>query len=193
MHNINAGDTAFVLISAALVLLMTPGLAFFYGGLVRHRNVLTVMLQSYISMGIVTALWVICGFSLAYGHDHWGIIGDLGYFGLRGVGEAPSPIYAITIPFLGFFLFQVMFAIITPALITGAFADRVSFRVYLIFLVLWSFLIYIPFRSLDLGRRLSGADGRGRLCRWHGGASERWHGGAGLRVRYRQPEDSARG
>lgn len=143
--HINSGDTALVLISAALVLLMTPGLAFFYGGLVRHKNVLTIMLQSYISMGIVTVLWVFVGFSLAYGHDHWGIIGDLGNIGLRGVGEAPSPVYAVTVPFLGFFLFQVMFAIITPALITGAFADRVGFKTYLIFLVAWSFLVYIPF------------------------------------------------
>ncbi len=144
MH-INPGDTALVLISAALVLLMTPGLAFFYGGLVRHKNVVTIMLQSYVSMGIVTIIWVACGFSLAYGRDHWGLIGDLGNLGLRGVGMAPSPLYAVTVPFLGFFLFQVMFAIITPALITGAFADRVGFRVYLLFLVLWSLLVYIPF------------------------------------------------
>ncbi|HZT95739.1 MAG TPA: ammonium transporter [Chloroflexota bacterium] len=144
MH-INSGDTALVLISAALVLLMTPGLAFFYGGLVRHKNVLTIMFQSYVSMGVVTVIWVLCGFSLAYGRDHWGIIGDLGNIGLRGVGEAPSPLYAVTVPFLGFFLFQVMFAIITPALVSGAFADRIGFKVYLIFLVAWSFLVYIPF------------------------------------------------
>jgi Amt family ammonium transporter len=144
--HINAGDTAFVLISAALVLLMTPGLAFFYGGLVRRKNVLTIMMQSFISMGIVTIIWVLVGFSLAYsGNTLGGFIGDLQHFGLRGVGVAPSPTYAPTIPFLAFFLFQVMFAIITPALITGAFADRVSFKAYLIFLVLWSLLVYIPF------------------------------------------------
>jgi Amt family ammonium transporter len=145
MGTINGADTAFVLLSAALVLLMTPGLAFFYGGLVRHKNVLTIIMQSFISMGVVTLLWVVIGFSLAYGGDHGGVIGDLRYFGLQGVGMAPSKLFAPTIPFLAFFLFQVMFAIITPALITGAFADRVSFKAYLIFLVLWSLLVYIPF------------------------------------------------
>ncbi|MGI8587603.1 MAG: ammonium transporter [Chloroflexia bacterium] len=145
MDKINPGDTAFLLISAALVLLMTPGLAFFYGGLVRRKNVLTIMMQSFISMGIVSILWVLVGFSLAYSGDTFGVIGDLRNIGLQGVGLAPSLIYAPTVPFLGFFLFQVMFAIITPALITGAFADRVGFRSYLIFLVLWSLLVYIPF------------------------------------------------
>jgi Amt family ammonium transporter len=142
---LNSGDTAFVLISAALVLLMTPGLAFFYGGLVRHKNVLTIMMQSFISMGVVTILWVLVGFSLAYGGDHGGVIGDFRFAGLNGVGATPSHLYAPTIPFLAFFLFQLMFAIITPALISGAFADRVTFRAYLIFLVLWSLLVYIPF------------------------------------------------
>ena len=140
----NAGDTAFVLISAALVLLMTPGLAFFYGGLVRHKNVLTIMMQSFISMGVVTVLWVLVGYSLAYSGDVHGIIGNFNAVGLQGVGMAPTS-FAPTIPALAFFLFQVMFAIITPALITGAFADRVSFKAYLIFLVLWSLLVYIPF------------------------------------------------
>ncbi|HEV2404171.1 MAG TPA: ammonium transporter, partial [Ktedonobacterales bacterium] len=145
MGHLNTGDTAFILVSAALVLLMTPGLAFFYGGLVRHQNVLTIMMQSYISMGVVTLLWVLFGFSLAYGGDHAGLIGDFRFAGLRGVGVAPSHLYAPTVPFLAFFLFQLMFAIITPALISGAFADRVSFRAYLMFLVLWSLLVYIPF------------------------------------------------
>jgi Amt family ammonium transporter len=144
MASINPGDTAFVLISAALVLLMTPGLAFFYGGLVRHKNVLTVMMQSFISMGVVTIIWVLVGFSLAYSGDHGGIIGDFKYAGLANVDVAPNAL-APTIPFLAFFLFQLMFAIITPALISGAFADRVSFRAYLVFLVLWSLLVYIPF------------------------------------------------
>ena len=144
---INGADTGFVLLSAALVLVMTPGLAFFYGGLVRRKNVLTIMMQSFIAMGVVTVLWVLVGFSLAYSGDAFslGLIGDLRNAGLAGVGLAPSPTYAPTIPFLAFFLFQVMFAIITPALISGAFADRVSFRAYLIFLVLWSLLVYIPF------------------------------------------------
>ncbi|ATW27270.1 ammonium transporter [Candidatus Formimonas warabiya] len=142
---VNTGDTAFVLLSAALVCLMTPGLAFFYGGLVRRKNVLTIMMQSFISMGVVTILWVICGFSLAFGPDVGGIIGNLKYAFLNGVGTAPQAPYGSTIPFLAFFSFQEMFAIITPALITGAFADRVNFKSYLIFLVVWSLLIYVPF------------------------------------------------
>jgi ammonium transporter, Amt family len=141
----NAADTAFILLSAALVLLMTPGLAFFYGGLVRHRHVLTIMMQSFIAMGIVTIIWMLVGFSLAYSGDVGGVIGNLDWIGLRGVGVAPSHIYAPTVPFLAFFLFQLMFAIITPALISGAFADRVTFKAYLLFLVLWSLLVYIPF------------------------------------------------
>lgn len=142
---INSGDTAFVLISAALVCLMTPGLAFFYGGLVRRKNVLTIMMQSFISMGVVTIIWVCFGFSLSFGQDIGGIIGSLQYAFLKGVGMAPHPTYGPTIPFLAFFSYQEMFAIITPALITGAFADRVNFKSYLIFLVVWSIFIYIPF------------------------------------------------
>ena len=145
MNTLNSGDTALVLISAALVALMTPGLAFFYGGLVRRKNVLSIMMQSFISMGIVTILWVLVGFSLSFSGDNWGIVGNFQYLFLSGVGFTPSPTYGPTIPFLAFFLFQEMFAIITPALITGAFADRVNFKSYLIFLVLWSVLVYIPF------------------------------------------------
>lgn len=145
MGHINAADTAFVLLSAALVLLMTPGLAFFYGGLVRRKNALTIMMQSFIAMGVVTIIWILVGFSLAYSGNTLGVIGDLRNAGLAGVGMAPSPLYAPTVPYLAFFLFQVMFAIITPALISGAFADRMSFKAYLIFLVLWSLLVYIPF------------------------------------------------
>ena len=144
MPAVNTGDTALVLISAALVCLMTPGLAFFYGGLVRRKNVLTIMMQSFISMGVVTIIWVLFGFSLAFGGDHGGLIGDFRWVGLHGVGFAPNPSYGPTIPFLAFFLFQEMFAIITPALITGAFADRVKFTSYLKLLVLWSLLVYVP-------------------------------------------------
>lgn len=145
--NIDSGDTAFVLISAALVALMTPGLAFFYGGLVRRKNVLSIMMQSFISMGVVTIIWVLVGFSLAFSGDNFGLIGDLKHIGLQGVGFAPegNPNYGAHIPFLAYFIFQEMFAIITPALITGAFADRVTFRSYLIFLVAWSILVYVPF------------------------------------------------
>jgi len=148
MNNIDTGATALVLVSAALVMLMTPGLAFFYGGLVRRKNVLTIMMQSFISMGIVTIIWVFGGFSLAFGKDISGIIGNPAqYFALRGVaGDTMQiPGSTSTIPLLAFFVFQEMFAIITPALITGAFADRVSFKSYLIFLVVWSYLVYIPF------------------------------------------------
>jgi len=148
MNNIDTGATALVLVSAALVMLMTPGLAFFYGGLVRRKNVLTIMMQSFISMGIVTIIWVFGGFSLAFGKDIGGIIGNPAqYFALQGVAADTMQIPGSTqtIPLLAFFVFQEMFAIITPALITGAFADRVSFKSYLIFLVLWSFLVYIPF------------------------------------------------
>ena len=140
---INAGDTAFVLISAALVALMTPAIAFFYGGLVRRKNFLSIMMQSFISMGIVTAIWVAVGYSLVFSGDLWGIIGNLDWAGLHGVGQAPGP-WAPTIPALAHFDFQEMIAIFTPALITGAFADRVKFKSYLWFLVLWSLLVYIP-------------------------------------------------
>ncbi len=144
MFQVNAGDTAFVLISAALVCLMTPGLAFFYGGLVRRKNVLTIMMQSFISLGVVTTIWVFGGFSLAFGPDVGGVIGNFKYFLLNGVTAAPNPSYGPTIPFFAFFIYQEMFAIITPALITGAFADRVNFKSYLKFLVIWSILVYIP-------------------------------------------------
>jgi ammonium transporter, Amt family len=143
MHAINAGDTAFVLVSAALVAVMTPGLAFFYGGLVRRKNFLAIMMQSFISMGIVTVIWVSVGYSLAFSGNVGGVIGNLDWAFLRGVGETPGP-YAPTIPAQAHFIFQEMFAIITPALITGAFADRVKFKSYLKFLVAWSLLVYIP-------------------------------------------------
>ena len=124
---INSGDNAFVLICAAMVCFMTPGLAFFYGGLVRKKNMLTIMMQSFIAMGVVALIWFVCGFSLAFGTDVNGVIGNFQYAFLNGVGMEPSATYAPTIPFAVFFLFQLMFAIITPALITGAFADRMTF------------------------------------------------------------------
>lgn len=144
MPNINSGDTAFVLLSAALVCLMTPGLAFFYGGLVRKKNMITLMMQNFISMGVVTVIWVFGGFSLAFGADHGGVIGSLQYLALNGVGMMPNSLYGPTIPFVVFFVYQEMFAIITPALITGAFADRVSFKSYLLFLAAWSAIVYVP-------------------------------------------------
>ena len=144
MGEIDSGDTAFVLISAALVALMTPGLAFFYGGLVRRRNFLTIMMQVFISMGIVTFLYVAVGYSLSFSGDSFhGLIGNLDWAFLNGVGESPGP-WAPTIPAVAHFTYFEMFAIITPALITGAFADRVQFKSYLKFLVLWSLIVYVP-------------------------------------------------
>lgn len=142
MQPIDSAATALVLISSTLVFIMTPGLAFFYGGLVRRKNVLSIMMQSFMSMGIVTMIWVFGGFSLAFGKDVGGIFGGMQYFALQGVGF--NPINGQVIPALAFFVYQEMFAVITPALITGAFADRVNFRSYMVFLVFWSILVYIP-------------------------------------------------
>ena len=141
---INTGDTAFVLICAALVALMTPGLAFFYGGLVRRKNFLAIMMQSFISMGVVTTIWVFFGYSIAFSGDIGGLFGDFSWAALTSVGQLPGP-WAPNIPAQAHFVYQEMFAIITPALITGAFADRVKFKSYLWFLVIWSILVYIPF------------------------------------------------
>lgn len=146
MHPIlNTGDTAFVMVCTALVCLMTPALAFFYGGLVRRKNVLTIMMQNFVSMGIIAIIWIFGGFSLAFGPDIGGFIGDISYhFALDKVGITPSPVYATTVPFILFFAYQLMFAIIAPALITGAFAGRFNFTGYLKFLVLWMIFVYLP-------------------------------------------------
>jgi len=142
---IDSGDTAWVLVSAALVLLMTtPGLALFYGGMVRRKNVLSMLMQSFILAALVSVQWVLFGYSLAFGPDHWGLIGDLSWAGLNGVGALPNPAYAPTIPHLAFAIYQCMFAIITPALITGAFAERISFGGFLAFSLLWMTCIYDP-------------------------------------------------
>ena len=140
----NPGDTVFVLISAALVMLMTPGLALFYGGMVRSKNVLGTMMQSFIILGIITLEWVLWGYSMSFGPDLGGIVGGLEWFGLAGVGMSPSPDYGSTIPHLAFMIFQCMFAILTPALITGAFAERMKFSAFLIFTILWATLVYNP-------------------------------------------------
>jgi Amt family ammonium transporter len=142
---INSGDTAWMLTATALVLLMTPGLSFFYGGMVDKRNVISTMLQSFIAMGIVSLLWVTVGFSLAFGDSLGGIIGDPRTFLMfRNVGEAPHPALSPTIPLALFALFQLKFAIITPALITGAFAERVRFSSYMLFVCVFSLVIYCP-------------------------------------------------
>jgi len=141
---INAGDTAFILVSSALVMFMTPGLALFYGGMVRTKNVLATIMQSFIIIGLVTVIWVLWGYSLAFGPDLGGVVGNLSWFGLKGVGLSPSPDYGSTIPHQAFMIFQGMFAIITPALITGAFAERMKFSALLVFIALWSTLVYSP-------------------------------------------------
>jgi ammonium transporter, Amt family len=141
---IDTGDTAWVLASAALVMFMTPGLALFYGGLVRAKNVLGTIMQSFFALALVTVLWVVVGYTLAFGPDVAGVIGGLDFWGLRGVGADPSPVYATTVPHIGFSVYQMMFAIITPALITGAVAERMKFSGYVLFLGLWSLLVYAP-------------------------------------------------
>lgn len=141
---INTGDTAWVLVSAALVMLMTPGLAFFYGGLVRRKNVLGVLMQCFIALCVISLQWAIVGYSLAFKDAGNPFIGDFTWFGLAGVGAEPNADYAGTIPHSTFMIFQMMFAVITPALIIGAFAERMKFSAYLIFIVLWAFLVYDP-------------------------------------------------
>jgi len=141
---VDAGDTSWILISSALVMLMTPGVALFYGGMVRRKNVLSTIMQSFIAIGVITIQWVLFGYSLAFGPDILGLIGSLDWVGLRGVGLEPHPDYCPTIPHQTFMIFQMMFAIITPALISGAFAERFKFRTYIIFLFLWATFVYAP-------------------------------------------------
>ena len=141
----NSGDTAWVLMASALVLLMSiPGLAFFYGGLVRRKNVLSILMQCFIIVCVVSLQWMLFGYSLAFGPDFHGIIGKLDWIGLAGVGAAPNPDYSKTIPHSVFMIFQAMFAIITPALIIGAYAERVKFSAFLVFTLLWTTLVYDP-------------------------------------------------
>ncbi len=140
----NTGDTAFILVSAALVMFMTPGLALFYGGMVRSKNVLGTMMQSFILIGVISLEWILWGYSMAFGPDKYGIIGGLEWFGLNGVGFTPNLDYAPTIPHQVFMIYQCMFAVITPALITGAFAERMKFGPFLLFSLLWATFIYNP-------------------------------------------------
>lgn len=146
-----AGDNAWMLVSAALVLLMTgPGLALFYGGLVRKKNILGTMMQSFAMMGLVSILWALCGYSLAFGHGN-AFIGGFEHLFLRGVSLSPDPDYAATIPEQTYMIYQLMFAIITPALITGAFAERMKFSSMAVFLSLWSLLVYCPMAHMVWG------------------------------------------
>lgn len=147
---IDTGDTGFMMICSALVLLMTPGLAFFYGGMVRRKNVVNTMMTSIFVIGIATVMWVLFGYSLAFGVDHLGIIGDLSHLGLVGLTDKVGE-YASTIPDLGFAMFQMMFAIITPALITGAVAGRMKFKALFLFIIFWSTLVYYPMAHMVWG------------------------------------------
>lgn len=156
--NFNTGDTGFMLLATSLVMLMTPGLAFFYGGLVGRKNVLTIMMQSFVSMGVTTILWFAVGYSLCFSGDVGGIIGNLELAFLKGITPLTAFTGAGKIPLVVFISYQMMFAIITPALITGAFANRIRFSAYLIFLVLWQFLVYFPFVHMV----------------WGGGMLQRW-------------------
>jgi Amt family ammonium transporter len=157
MANLDTGNTGFMILCSSLVMLMTPGLAFFYGGLVSRRNVLAIMMQSFVSMGWTTVIWFVVGYSLCFSGDVGGIIGNLDMVFLRGVTlETPSPTPGI--PLLVHIAYQMMFAIITPALITGAFANRVSFKAYMAFLTLWLLLVYFPFVHML----------------WGGGILQRW-------------------
>ena len=141
---INAGDTAFVLVGAALVLLMTPGLALFYGGMVRRKNILSILMQCFILMCLVGVQWILLGYSLAFGPDIGHFVGSLSWVGLHNVGFTPNPDYAATIPQQAFMIFQAMFAIITPALFIGAFAERIKFSGFFVFVLLWAIFVYDP-------------------------------------------------
>lgn len=142
---LDKADTAWMIVATAFVLFMTPGLSFFYGGMVSFKNVISTMLQSFIALGVISLLWYLVGFSLAFGESWHGIIGNPAtYFAFQNVGLSPNPAFAPTFPFLLFALFQLKFAIITPALITGSFAERVKFTSYLIFMCLFSLIIYCP-------------------------------------------------
>src|SRR6266568_3340212 len=142
-NNISAGDTAWLLASAALVMLMTPALGFFYGGLVRRKNVLATIMHSFFILCLISVQWVLWGYTLAFGPDIGGIIGGLDWAALRGVGQEPGP-YAPTVPHEANMVFQMMFAVITPALITGAFAERKRFKAFVVFSLLWATFVYDP-------------------------------------------------
>ena len=144
MNAINSGDTAWVLVCTALVMMMTPALAFFYGGMVRKKNLLSTINLSFITIGLISLQWILIGYTLAFGASHNGFIGGLNFLGLNGVGSEPNADYAATIPHLAFAAYQMMFAVITPALITGAFVERVRFKAFLIFTLLWATLVYDP-------------------------------------------------
>lgn len=165
---IDTGDTAWLIISTGLVMLMTPALALFYGGMVRSKNLLATVMQSFVSLGVVSILWVLYGYSLSFGPDVHHLIGNLDWVMLHHVGVEPYALYSATIPHQLFMLFQMMFAVITPALITGAFAERFKFKTYLVFLVFWFTLVYCPIAHWVWGqggwiKELGGLDFAGGL------------------------------
>lgn len=152
---INHGDVAFMVIATVLVAIMTPGLAFFYGGLVEKKNSLTMMFQSFVAIGVVTIMWIFGGFSLVFGNDIGGVIGNPAqFFAFHGMDFLVNPNYGSHIPFLMFFMYQLMFAIITAPLMTGAFANRINIGGWIKVLVLWMLFVYFPVGSLDLGWRI---------------------------------------
>jgi len=144
MNEINSGDTAWILVSTALVMMMTPALAFFYGGMVRKKNLLSTINLSFITIGLISLQWVLIGYTLAFGTSLGGFVGGFDFLGFTNVGADPNADYAATIPHLAFAAYQMMFAIITPALITGAFVERVRFKAFLVFTVLWATFVYDP-------------------------------------------------
>jgi ammonium transporter, Amt family len=141
---INGADTVWILISSALVMLMTPGLALFYGGMVRRKNILSTLMMSFVCLGLVGLLWVLYGYSLAFGADKGGFIGGFNFIGLNNVGQGPSSVYATTVPQLAFMIYQAMFAIITVALITGSIVERMKFSALVLFSALWLTIVYLP-------------------------------------------------
>ena len=141
---VDSGDTAWILVSSAMVFLMTPGLAFFYGGLVRRKNVLSLLMQCMFMACLISVQWVAYGYSLSFGPDWKGLVGNLSWAGLNGVGLEPNPVYAATVPHQAFMIYQAMFAIITPALIVGAFVERMKFSSFVVFSLLWATFIYAP-------------------------------------------------
>ena len=147
----DTGDTGFILVSSAMVLLMTPGLALFYGGMVRKKNVLSTLMHSWIAIGLISLQWILIGFTLAFATDQYGIIGGLEWLGLNGVGMEPNADYAATIPAITFMGFQMMFAIITPALISGAIAERMRFPAFILFMLLWATFVYDPLAHMVWG------------------------------------------
>ena len=165
---VSPGDTAWILISAALVMLMTPGLALFYGGMVRTKNVLGTIMQSFMIIALISVQWVLFGYSLAFGPDVGGLIGDLSWFGLNGVGLTPNPDYAETVPHQAFMIYQCMFAVITPALLMGAIAERMKFKTFFVFTLLWATLVYDPIAHWVWGnggwiRKMGGLDFAGGI------------------------------